>query len=66
VPAPNKFEFPLDAPTEDNLRAALERGYKRPTTLYTQGGSSRKGRPARVAAVNADVYRNNRTGVPNG
>jgi hypothetical protein len=44
----------------DDLEKVLQQASKRPLVGFTQGGSSRGGQPAIVAATDADDERSNR------
>jgi hypothetical protein len=47
------------------MKSALDQPRKRPTFGLNQGGSSKSGNPAKVAAKNADIQRRNSTRVNN-
>lgn len=50
----------------DNMSRTLKESQKRPLTQYTQGGSSRSDRGAKVAGVDASVRAGKKKGIFDG
>jgi len=47
------------------MLSSIDKLHKRPQYGFNQGGSSRQHHPAKVAAVNGDIQRNNKNGQKN-
>lgn len=55
MPPRDPMTFPKGIVKLDNMNRALKESQKRPLVQYTQGGSSRSSRGAKVAGVDASV-----------
>lgn len=62
MPPRDPLTYPKGIMKLDTLGQALKESTKRPPTLYTQGGSSRKNSGAKVAATNGLARRSKKKG----